>query len=67
MIYRVYVTDCLKAIAENTAKINGGNVIGSRYYDMVRPPENVAPEKSPDEIISGIKDTLDRMRGKQNG
>lgn len=67
MIYRVYVTDCLKVIAENTAKIGGGNSLKSRYYDMVRPPENVAPEKSADEIISDIQKRLEHIRGEKNG
>ena len=31
--YRVYVTDCLRAIAENTANFAGGNYITNRFAD----------------------------------
>ena len=68
------MTDCLKTIAENTAKFAGGNVMKSRYYDLIK---NVTheiqksntrnPKKSPEEIISNINNKLAQMRGEQNG
>ena len=37
-IYRVYVTDCLQMISENTANQVGGKFIQKRYYDILNPP-----------------------------
>lgn len=37
MAYRIYVTDALKIMAENTAKFVGGNYIKSRYFDVIHP------------------------------
>ena len=37
-IYRVYVTDCLRMISENTANQVGGKFIQKRYYDILNPP-----------------------------
>ena len=36
-IYRVYVTDCLQMISENTANQVGGKFIQKRYYDILNP------------------------------
>lgn len=35
--YRVYVTDTLKTIAENTAKYAGGGYPTKRYADVIKP------------------------------
>ena len=35
--YRIYVTDALRIVAENTARYAGGNYIKSRYADMIEP------------------------------
>ena len=35
--YRIYVTDALRVVAENTARYAGGNYIKARYADMVEP------------------------------
>ncbi len=66
-VYRVYVTDCLKVIAENTAKFGGGNVLKSRYYDLIQPQKEKVPEKTSEEIISDIRKTLAKIRGEENG
>lgn len=59
--YRVYVTDALKLIAENTAKFSGGGYLKTRYYDVINPqPEET---RTPEEIISGIKTKLARIGG----
>lgn len=51
--YKIYVTDTLKMIAENTAKMNGGSVPNMRYIELVeRKP--VEKEKSADEIINEV-------------
>lgn len=36
-VYRIYVTDALRVIAENTAKFVGGCSIERRYIDVVKP------------------------------
>lgn len=35
--YRIYVTDALRIVAENTAQYVGGNYIKARYSDMIEP------------------------------
>ena len=46
--YRVYVTDCLKLIAENTGNIS----LKLRYYDIINPKK--ADNRTGDEIVSDI-------------
>ena len=59
--YRVYVTDALKVIAENTAKFSGGGYLKTRYYDVINPrPEET---RTPEEIVSSIKAKLARIGG----
>lgn len=36
-IYKIYVSDALRIISENTAKIAGGNYIKKRYVELVEP------------------------------
>ena len=35
--YRIYVTDALRIVAENTARYAGGNYIKTRYADIIKP------------------------------
>ena len=46
--YRVYVTDCLKLIAENTGNIS----LKLRYYDIIQPKK--ADTRTGDEIVVDI-------------
>ena len=46
--YRVYVTDCLKLIAENTGNIS----LKLRYYDIIQPKK--VDTRTGDEIVSDI-------------
>lgn len=55
--YRVYVTDALKVITSNIVNGFGGAEISERYYDMVH---RKIETRSSDEIISGIKDKLEK-------
>ena len=50
--YRVYVTDCLKLIAENTANISRGQYMKSRYYDIIHPAK--VDIRTGDEIVEDI-------------
>ena len=46
--YRVYVTDCLKLIAENTGNIS----LKLRYYDIIQPKKE--DNRTGDEIVADI-------------
>ena len=46
--YRVYVTDCLKLIAENTGNIS----LKSRYYDIIH--QKKVDNRTGDEIVADI-------------
>lgn len=35
--YRIYVTDALRIVGENTARFASGNYIKARYADMIEP------------------------------
>lgn len=49
--YRVYVTDTLKMIAENTAKQVGGYSPSARYYDTLKPKAEITAKQ----VISKMK------------
>jgi len=59
--YRVYVTDALKVVAENTAKYAGGGYIKTRYIDIIDPP----PEETRTgaEIVAQMKAKLGQIGG----
>lgn len=46
--YRVYVTDCLKLISENTGNIS----LKLRYYDIIQPKKE--DTRTGDEIVADI-------------
>ena len=50
--YRVYVTDCLKMIAENTANFAKGQYMKMRYYDIITPKKQ--DTRTGDEIVEDI-------------
>jgi hypothetical protein len=54
--YRIYLTDALKIIGENTAKYAGGTYMRARYLDIEhpRPEEN----RTPEEIIAYMKNKI---------
>ena len=37
LAYRIYVTDCLRIISENTAKMGGGSYITTKLADIINP------------------------------
>ena len=59
--YRFYATDVLKMIAENTARFMGGTSPTKRYYEIVVPP--VIETRTSEEIITGIKDKIQKIGG----
>lgn len=59
--YRVYVTDALKAITENTAKYAGGSYMKARYYDAENPKP--VETRTGNEIIAQMKAKIARIGG----
>ena len=37
LAYRIYVSDCLRIIGENTAKMGGGSYITAKFVDIINP------------------------------
>ena len=37
LAYRIYVTDCLRIISENTAKTRGDSYITAKFADIINP------------------------------
>lgn len=52
-IYRAYVTETLKIISSNTAKINGGSTITKSYQDIISTEKR--RQKTTDEVISDLE------------
>lgn len=53
--YRVYVTDALKLIAENTAKSAGGSYLNRRYIDIIGgKTQGTDGSKSAEEIVDEV-------------
>lgn len=53
LAYRIYVTDCLRIISENTAKMGGGSYITVKLADILNPKqvENITGEEIAADII----------------
>ena len=53
LAYRIYVTDCLRIISENTAKIGGGSYITAKFADIInpKPVDNQTGEEIAADII----------------
>ena len=54
LAYRIYVTDCLRIITENTAKMGGGSYITAKFSDIInpKPVDNRAGEEIAADIIN---------------
>lgn len=61
MAYRFYITDALKMVAENTARLNGGMSPSKRYYEIVVPP--AIETRTSEEIIAEIKGKIQKIGG----
>jgi hypothetical protein len=55
LIYRVYVTDCLKAISNSMS-------VKTRFYDLISENNNI-PKKSSEQIKSEIFDVIKKIGG----
>lgn len=52
-LYRVYVTDALKIVCENTERFAGGYHLSSRYLSMINPTRE--DNRTEAEIIAHVK------------
>ena len=52
LAYRIYVTDCIRMVTENTAKMSQGNYTTARFYDIINPKP--VDNRSGNEIAADI-------------
>ena len=59
LAYRIYVTECLRMVTENTAKISNGSYTVAKFEDIINPKhvDNRTGEEIASDIIkrSGIE------------
>lgn len=56
LAYRIYISDALQNISENTAKFGSGRYMKVRFADIIMPqPED---DRTSEEIISHIREKL---------
>lgn len=64
MAYRIYNSDALRIISENTARLGGGSYMQLRYADIISFGKNgVSDNRTEEEIISHLFDKLRKVRG----
>ena len=53
LAYRIYVSDCLRIISENTARISNGSYVTAKFSDIInpKPAENRTGEEIAADII----------------
>ena len=53
LAYRIYVTDCLRMVTENAAKLSKGTYTEARFYDIInqKPVVNRTGEEIAADII----------------
>lgn len=61
-ILKIYMTDAVKLIAENTAKFSGGNALSKRYIDIVDPKET-EPQETGEEVKKRLLDKFKKDFG----
>lgn len=54
LMYRVYITDALQKIAENTANFAGGHIMPYRFYDAVYGEGKEKKNENAEEIIKNV-------------
>ena len=52
LAYRIYVSDCLRIISENTAKMCGGSYITAKLADIINPKP--VDDRTGEEIAADI-------------
>lgn len=64
LAYKIYITDSLKVITENTARFAGGSSMGIRYREIIDSGRN-EPQRTSEDIISSISAQLEEIGGKE--
>ena len=62
--YRIYISDGLRFISENSTRSafeSGGKYLNLRYYDLIYP--SAPDERTADDIINHVKQGLGRLGG----
>lgn len=58
---QIYITDALKLIAENTARMAKGQVLTKRYIELSEPPKR-KKEETAEDILQKVRDSMTRKR-----
>lgn len=67
-LYQTYITDTLKCLNDNLAKVIGGTSIKARYYDLLEAGSQKESEKTGDEIaLEIIRKAGLKVKGKEDG
>lgn len=61
--YRIYITDALKAIADNMVRMNGGVTLKMRYADMIDATPQNEETRTAEEVIDHIKEKMQKLTG----
>lgn len=59
--YRIYITDALKAIAENTQRFCGGVSMQSRFYEIAYDDTPKKSEKTAEQVKAEILETFKKL------
>ena len=57
--FKIYITDALRILTENTAKQSGGSYLTARYADLIEPKKEET--RTGNEIIVDLKEKLRRL------
>lgn len=61
--YRIYITDALKAITDNTVRMYGGVSLKMRYADMIDTTPQKEETRTAEEVIDHIKEKMQKLTG----
>ena len=59
MAYRIYITDSLKILSENSSNLAGGSRITTRFADIIKPQKTET--RTATEVIDHIRQGLGRL------
>ena len=64
LVYRSYISDALKLIAENTKNFGGGAAPDRRYWDILQDisREEPADDRTEEEVIAHVLGALEKVR-----
>lgn len=63
LAYRIYVSEALRTITENTARIGGGSYIRARFEDVISPARGTESDtRTHDEVVAHVLGKLREVR-----